>query len=390
MRTPRIFRIMVLLGLSITMIGVAAEDDEFHITPEDLELNTGGAENKEENVIKLEENDEEEDTEPSEVVVLVEDPNDPDALTEELANGIWLVEFYSPNPDNCSLCSELAPIWEKVAKLAKKKELRNFHVASLDIEEYPFARMFHRIGRLPTIKLFRDGTNYTMPQPGDLRTPKQYIKYATKTFKKEQKQLEERQKEQAEREAKKIKENDLTSKVVRLTPKDFSMVMKGNWLIDFYGARCERCKKLDPKWEKVAFYVNLRKINLKVARFDATQPGGTEISKSFEANPWPKIFLVKDGVTYPHPDSMNFAWDVEDYVDWAVDGYLDESGPKFTPTVFSKFDKRAARKAKYGKRKKKKVIKGRKDPEDQESVEDDHEKNKLVQDKKEEIGHDEL
>jgi len=278
--------------------------------------------------------------------------------------------------------------------LSKKKKIQNLHVAKVDIDASPFLRYRHKIGSLPAIKLFRDGANYSLPQPREFRTPKQYIKYARKTFMKEQKQEDIRQKELAKRETERIMDVDLTSKVVRLVSKTFvSLVGTGNWLIDFYGAKCERCKKLDHKWEKVAHYVFRRKLNFQVARFDCTQGGGTDISKSFDASPWPAIFRVKDRVAYSHPDSKNFeAWDIEDYIEWGEQGYLEDYSQKTTPDIFTKDDKRAARKAKYGKRKKKKVIKGLDDPpkEQEEPNETEQKVEELEQKKQEEIIHPEL
>jgi len=356
-----ILRVALLFGLGLIMMHVTvADEDEFHITSEDLEHTTKKDKNEEnEEVMAPEESNEEEDTSPSDIFTIVEDTNNPEVLELLLDDGIWLVEYWSKN---CSICTDLAPLWEKVAKLSKKKDIENFHVAQLNVEDNPMARMMHKIGGLPTIKLFRDGKNYTLPQPREFLKPKQYIKYATKTFEKEEREEEIRQQELRDRAAEERRQVDLTSKVVRLTPEDIGSLQTGNWLIDFYGARCSRCKKLEPKWEKVAYYAFRQKSKFTVARFDANVEGGAAVTKSFNANPWPYIVRVEDGVSYSHPDAKNFNdWDVEDYIEWGQEGYLEDYKEKLSPDIFGKLDKRAARKAKYAKygKKKKKVIKKR-------------------------------
>lgn len=346
-----ILRILVFLGLGMAMVHVNADDDP-QITPEDLEIETNpvSSENTDGEVehVILSEDSQEERTEPSNVIELeTENAENLEEWEDKFSVGTWFVYFYSPT--GCELCDELAPIWEKVAKISKEKKL-NIHVARMDIEAENFARLMLKVPAAPYIKLWRQGSSYALPKVRELRTAKQYIKYATKTFKKEQKQEEKRIKLANELDAKKRQDNDLISKVIRLTPKTFaSAVGSGDWLIDFYGAKCVPCKKLDSRWEKIAFYAYRNKVKIKVARFDVTQDGGQEISKSFKGSPWPKILRVKNREVYLHPDSKSFMdWDVADYIEWGEEGFVEDYSEKFTPDIWKKWDKRAARKAKYG------------------------------------------
>lgn len=335
MGLPIILRILVFLGLGLTLV---------HISANDLEDTT---------ISESEENSEGENTEPSDVIELGSDDDEntgPEYWDGLFGSGRWLVEFYSPE---CAICANVSLIWEEVATLAKTKAL-DLKVAKLDVKEHKFGRMILGVGSLPTIKLFVKGVNYTMLEPRELRTAKQYIKYATKTYKKEARQRKILQKVEEEKVAREIKDRDLTTKVIRLTPKTFSQVGTGDWVIDFYGSKCTRCKKIDNKWEKLAYFAYRNKMKFKVARFDCLQKGGKAIEKSFKANPWPAIVRVKDGMAYSHPESQNFDWDVEDYIEWAETGFMDEHSEKFMPEFWEKLLKRAARQAKYGTKKKKK------------------------------------
>jgi len=124
MGSPLLLRVAVLFGIFMVTIYVTANDADSDIAIDVEEMNNG------ENPFHEDEN-EPQDTEPSEVILLEDKVSDnvyiteenPDALLdkmdEKLADGIWLIEYFS---NNCSTCQELDPIWEKLAKLVKKKK----------------------------------------------------------------------------------------------------------------------------------------------------------------------------------------------------------------------------------------------------------------------------
>ena len=93
-------------------------------------------------------------------------------------------------------------------------------------------------------------------------------------------------------------------------------------------------------------------MDFKVAKFDAA--AGFKYTRQFEANPWPALRLMRDEKIYKHPNSRDFEQTLQDYVDYATKGYLDQEEDPITPEFLAEARARQARKAKYGKWKKKK------------------------------------
>jgi thiol-disulfide isomerase/thioredoxin len=270
-----------------------------------------------------------------------------DQLTSE---GIWLIEFYGPT---CGFCKMLEPTWETLAKEVREDEI-DMHVAKVNVREARELSQKYQIGKLPGIKLLRDGETYTLPNARNALPTDEYIEYAMETYE----EVEQAERDRIAEEERIQAEIDAKSKVVKLTLDNFEdKVSEGTWLIEFYGPKCGYCKKLAPMWEDVGFAVDADETaDFKVAKFDAA--GGFKYTRQFKANPWPAIRLLKDGLIYKFPDSRNFDLEVQDYIDWANTDYLQQEGEgqedfPLVPEFIEEARKRKERKAKYGKWKKK-------------------------------------
>jgi thiol-disulfide isomerase/thioredoxin len=265
-----------------------------------------------------------------------------DNFEDLTAEGIWLIEFYGPS---CGFCKMLEPEWEKLAKEVEEDEI-DMHVAKINVRESPELSKKFAIGKLPGIKLLRDGSTYTLPNARTARSQDEYIEYAMETFE----AIEQEELDRIAEEVRVQAEIDARSHVVKLELDTFEdQVAEGTWLIDFYGPKCGYCKKLAPIWEDLADKVDAGEHDFKVAKFDAA--AGFQYTRQFKANPWPSIKLLKDGLIYTFPESRNFELSLQDYIDFAEAGFAADEEP-IVPEFIEAAKKRRERKKKYSKWKK--------------------------------------
>jgi len=259
--------------------------------------------------------------------------------------GVWAVNFYSPT---CGFCKMIEPEWQKFADEVDEDELP-ITVSRINVKDSPGLSKEHEVGRLPGIKLYRDGGIFTLPNPRDGRRADEYIEWALETFE----EVEEEEKQRIEEEKRLQAEIDAASHIVFLDEDNFEThTANGVWLIEFYGPECGYCKKLAPTWEELGHLVNPQNdsFGFFVAKIDAH--AGFKFTRTFKANPWPAIKLLKDEKVYTFPEPRNFDMELDDYVEFAQSGYEDIPTDEVIEVDYIEAArKRLARKEKYRKMK---------------------------------------
>merc|ERR1719273_1776409 len=231
------------------------------------------------------------------------------------------------------------PAWQKFAEEVEEDELP-LNVARINVKDSPDISKKHSVGRLPGIKLYRDGKVYTLPNPRDSRQPDEYIEWALDLYE-EIERIEEEKREQAR--------IDAASDLVFLDEENFETTTSEDvWLIEFYGPQCGYCKKLAPMWEEVGRAVNPNNESMGffVGKIDAQSE--FKYTRMFKANPWPAIKLLRDEKVYTFPEPRNFDMEIDDYIEFAQSGWEDIPADEvFSVDYIKAARKRLARKKKY-------------------------------------------
>lgn len=224
-------------------------------------------------------------------------------IDQQIAQGIWMIEFYAPW---CGHCKSLKPVWAEFATASKGK----VNVAKVDCTvDRDLATRFGIRG-FPTIKLLRDGKMYDFNQR---RTVNDFSTFAEKTYldvepreipsapaqiKQEpaspEPPVEAEKKEELEPKQEEVKEPLVESKkeVIVLSKDNFDERTKsGDWFIEFYSPRCGHCKRLAPTWDKLA---ETAADSLHVAKVDCTSH--QEVCRRFGVTGYPTIKLFQEGV----------------------------------------------------------------------------------------------
>jgi len=258
---------------------------------------------------------------------------------------VWAVNFYSPT---CGFCKMVEAEWAKFAEEVEEDELP-LTVARINVKESPGMTKTYNVGRLPGIKLYRDGKEYTLPRPRDGRGADEYIEWALDTYE----EVEEEERQRVIDEERKQAEIDAASSLVFLDEENFeTTTSSGDWLIEFYGPQCGYCKKLAPTWEILGHTVNPenKSFGFFVAKVDAH--AGFKFTRMFKANPWPAIKFLKDEKVYTFPEPRNFDMEVDDYIEFAQSGWEDIPQDEIIEVDYiESARKRLARKEKYKKMK---------------------------------------
>lgn len=259
----------------------------------------------------------------------------------------WLIEFYAPT---CGFCKMLHPTWKDLAAEAEEDELP-MKIAKFNVRESRDISQKYKIGKLPGIKLFRDGEVFTFPEARSAKPTDEYIEYSLETYQ----EVEDAENARIAAEKKAFEDMEAASDVVKLTLENFEeTTAEGDWLIEFYGPKCGYCKKLQPFWEELGTKVNTDdSMGFKVAKFDAA--AGFKYTSQFKANPWPAIKLVHEEKAYTFPEPRNFDMTAEDYIAFAQGGWKDQPEDEKNGIELAYIQaqkKRQARRAKYAKKKK--------------------------------------
>ncbi|XP_007422828.3 thioredoxin-related transmembrane protein 1 [Python bivittatus] len=99
------------------------------------------------------------------------------------------------------------------------------------------------------------------------------------------------------------------SRVVELTGSNWSLLLQGQWMVEFYAPWCPACQQMELAWE--AFARNSVELELSVGKVDVTQEPG--VSGRFLVTTLPTIYHAKDGVFRRYRGSRTLE-DLEGYI----------------------------------------------------------------------------
>ncbi|XP_059607527.1 thioredoxin-related transmembrane protein 1 [Phlebotomus argentipes] len=79
--------------------------------------------------------------------------------------------------------------------------------------------------------------------------------------------------------------------VVELSESNWDLMLKGEWMVEFYAPWCPACKNIEHTWEEFSAWT--QEVNVKTAKIDVTASPG--LSGRFFVTALPTIFHVKNG-----------------------------------------------------------------------------------------------
>ncbi|XP_013415018.1 thioredoxin-related transmembrane protein 1 [Lingula anatina] len=91
------------------------------------------------------------------------------------------------------------------------------------------------------------------------------------------------------------------TKTIELQEDNWSDMLAGEWMVEFYAPWCPACQALEPTWDQFAGWG--KDLDINVAKVDVTQNPG--LSGRFLVTALPTIYHVKDGVFRVYLGSRN-------------------------------------------------------------------------------------
>ncbi|EDW31297.1 GL11037 [Drosophila persimilis] len=85
-------------------------------------------------------------------------------------------------------------------------------------------------------------------------------------------------------------------KIIELDEDNWHLMLKGEWMIEFFAPWCPACKNLGPTWERFARVA--KDVKVEVAKIDVTT--SPSLSGRFFVTALPTIYHVKDGEFRPY------------------------------------------------------------------------------------------
>uniref|UniRef100_A0ACB8GE81 Thioredoxin- transmembrane protein 4 n=1 Tax=Sphaerodactylus townsendi TaxID=933632 RepID=A0ACB8GE81_9SAUR len=99
------------------------------------------------------------------------------------------------------------------------------------------------------------------------------------------------------------------SRVRTLSGSNWSLLLQGQWMVEFYAPWCPACQQMESAWE--AFARASKDLDISVGKVDVTQEPG--VSGRFFVTTLPTIFHAKDGVFRRYRGSRALE-DLESYI----------------------------------------------------------------------------
>ncbi|VVD00660.1 unnamed protein product [Leptidea sinapis] len=85
-----------------------------------------------------------------------------------------------------------------------------------------------------------------------------------------------------------------TSADVELNEDNWTQILEGEWMVEFYAPWCPACNALYPAWKELSNRAYGKKLAMRLAAVDVTKSPG--LSGRFVVTALPTIFHVKDGI----------------------------------------------------------------------------------------------
>ncbi|XP_062981563.1 thioredoxin-related transmembrane protein 4 [Elgaria multicarinata webbii] len=89
-----------------------------------------------------------------------------------------------------------------------------------------------------------------------------------------------------------LEPEEAESRVRELSGSNWSLLLQGQWMVEFYAPWCPACQQMESAWE--AFAKNSKHLELSLGKVDVTQEPG--VSGRFFVTTLPTIYHAKDGV----------------------------------------------------------------------------------------------
>ncbi|XP_020664681.3 thioredoxin-related transmembrane protein 4 [Pogona vitticeps] len=99
------------------------------------------------------------------------------------------------------------------------------------------------------------------------------------------------------------------NRVRELSGSNWSLLLQGQWMVEFYAPWCPACQQMESAWE--AFARSSKDLELSVGKVDVTQEPG--VSGRFFVTTLPTIYHAKDGVFRRYRGSRSLE-DLQDYI----------------------------------------------------------------------------
>lgn len=171
---------------------------------------------------------------------------------------------------NCPRCKEIAPQWKKLVD--SPRDHKNYHVASVDCDEFDSVCSKYQIEEYPTILFLVNGKTVE-PFKDEYYMKEDFEHFAEKVMSKQSKVILKRVKRFIHQEEVKEPESSQDQHRLELTSDNFDRVIgKDFTFVKYYLKWCKHCKEVDNVWGDVIKNFADSK-NIKIAQVDCETAG---------------------------------------------------------------------------------------------------------------------
>ncbi|KAL0949845.1 hypothetical protein HGRIS_009879 [Hohenbuehelia grisea] len=206
----------------------------------------------------------------------------PENFNDTVAQGVWLVEHFSPY---CYHCQQFAPTWEQLVKDVEKKDNPGIHLAQVNCAVHGDLCDEHNVKGYPQMNLYRNG-EYKEQYTGS-RSFELLSSYLDKHAEPEGKQ------QTSAPVVDSIPQRPLGTDgiVIELNNQNFETITnEGPTFVKFFAPWCGHCKRLAPTWKQLARHMQGK---LNVAEVNCDEHGA--ICKSQGVQGYPMLAFYPSG-----------------------------------------------------------------------------------------------